>query len=160
MDLKKKKLQEFFRNRSSIPKDKINYYIGWINKFIGQYDGNLDDVSLDDVKLFGDALGQHGYEAWQVRQAQEAVLLYVEKFLNKPVAAESVGADGKPAGNKLPVKIWEAAEEIKKVFHHMPEKPKLLLMLIYAGGIRISECIRLWVKDLDFGNYMLVVRFG
>ena len=49
-------------------------------------------------------------------------------------------------------------EEIKKVFAHVPEKQKLPLTLIYASGIRVSECVRLRVKDLDFGNHSLIVR--
>jgi integron integrase len=49
-------------------------------------------------------------------------------------------------------------EEIKKIFAYIPEKSKLPLKLIYASGIRVTECVRLRVKDLDFGNHVLVVR--
>ncbi len=75
MELQKNKLQEFFRDKGDIPKDKVKYYIGWLNKFMAYYNGSLDNVSLYDLKCFGDDLDHQGYEEWQVKQAQEAVLL-------------------------------------------------------------------------------------
>ena len=32
--------------------------------------------------------------------------------------------------------------------------------LLYGSGIRLLECIRLRVKDLDFGNNLLIIRSG
>jgi integron integrase len=38
--------------------------------------------------------------------------------------------------------------------------PGLMLRLSYGGGLRVSEAIRLRVKDLDFENNLLFVRSG
>ena len=86
MQWQKNKLEEFFRDKSNIPRDKVKYYIGWLNKFLAYHHGGLENVSLDDLKDFGDDLDQQGYEEWQIKQAQEAVLLYVEKFLKNPLS--------------------------------------------------------------------------
>lgn len=59
---------------------------------------------------------------------------------------------------RIPVVL--TPEEIKLIFKHIPEKHKLPLTLIYASGIRITECVRLRVKDLDFNNQSLIVMFG
>ena len=83
MQLQKNKLEEFFRGKGKIPQDKVKYYIGWLNKFMAYYNGSLAHVSLRDLKDFGDELNHQGYEEWQVAQAQEAVLMYIEKFLEK-----------------------------------------------------------------------------
>jgi len=263
MDLQKNKLQEFFRDKGDFPKDKVKYYIGWLNKFMAYYNDSLDNVSLNDLKYFGDDLDHQGYEDWQVKQAQEAVLLYIEKFLKKSIAYTDDKKEKKRIGHYQPVETWEQAkdlfinrmrlrhysyntektyrewirrfiqytrqnsplnvktehvkrfltylaverkvssstqnqafnallflyrevlgqefgdfrntirakkssripvvltkEEIKKIFAYIPEKSKLPLKLIYASGIRVTECVRLRVKDLDFGNHVLVVRSG
>jgi len=263
MDLQKNKLQEFFRDKGNIPKDKVKYYIGWLNRFMAYYKGSLDNVSLNDLKDFGDNLDHQGYEGWQVAQAQEAVLLYIEKFLKKSIAYTDDKKEKERNGNDKAVETWEQAkdifinrmrlrhysyntektyrewirrfiqytgqnsplnvttehvkrfltylaverkvssstqnqafnallflyrevlgqefgdfrntirarksskipvvltkEEIKKIFAYIPGKSKLPLKLIYASGIRVTECVRLRVKDLDFGNHVLVVRSG
>ncbi len=59
---------------------------------------------------------------------------------------------------RIPVVLTK--QEIKEVFKHLAGKHALMLKLIYASGIRISECVRLRVKDLDFGNQSLIVRSG
>ena len=263
MNLQKNKLREFFKNTGDIPKDKVKYYIGWLNKFMAYYKGSLDNVSLNDLKDFGDDLEHQGYEDWQVKQAQEAALLYIEKFLGKSIAYRDDKKDKKRTANDKSIETWEQAkdifinrmrlrhysyntektyrewirrfilytgktsplnvktehvkrfltylaverkvssstqnqafnallflyrevlgqefgdfrntirarksskipvvltkEEIKKIFAYIPEKSKLPLTLIYASGIRVTECVRLRVKDLDFGNQVLVVRSG
>ncbi len=37
---------------------------------------------------------------------------------------------------------------------------RLIAKLLYGGGLRIMECVRLRVKDLDFDNHQIVVRDG
>ena len=255
------KLAAFFRNRCSIPGDKVKYYIRWLNVFLEYHDGNTDDISERDLKAFGEDLEQKGYEDWKVKQAQEAVFLYFDKFLGKKILFTHPETEA--ADRPSPVKTWEEAKdifisrmrlrhyaynteksyrewirrfllhsrlpspaeaktehvkrflthlaverkvsastqnqafnallffyrdvldrefgdfrntlrarqskrvpvvltkkEIKKVFAHIPERQRLPLTLIYASGIRVSECVRLRVKDLDFGNYSLIVRSG
>jgi site-specific recombinase XerD len=51
-------------------------------------------------------------------------------------------------------------EEIKILFRHLSGIHLLMLKLIYAGGIRLTECVRLRVKDLDFDNQALIIRSG
>ena len=52
-------------------------------------------------------------------------------------------------------------DEIKKILSQVNNlKYKLLLALMYASGLRVSEVCQLRVKDLDFGNNMLWVRAG
>jgi integron integrase len=59
---------------------------------------------------------------------------------------------------RIPVVL--TSDEIKAVFTCMNNKLELPLTLIYASGIRVSECVRLRIQDLDFGNHSLVVRSG
>ncbi|MBE0681594.1 MAG: tyrosine-type recombinase/integrase [Anaerolineales bacterium] len=38
--------------------------------------------------------------------------------------------------------------------------PKLISKLLYGSGLRLIECLRLRVKDLDFGSRQIIVREG
>ena len=112
MQSQKNKLDKFFRDKGNIPKDKVKYYIGWLNKFMAYYSGSLDNVSLNDVKDFGDDLDHQGYEEWQVKQAQEAALLYIEKFLKKSIAYTDDKKEKKHIRHDKAVETWEQAKDI------------------------------------------------
>ncbi len=51
-------------------------------------------------------------------------------------------------------------EEIKELFSHISGIHALMLKLIYASGMRLTECSRLRIKDLDFDNQTLVIHSG
>jgi len=78
-------LRSFFQKAKGIPPAKVKYYVGWLDRFLQFYNGSLDHISDGDVKAFGDFLERNGCEGWQVKQAQEAVFLYIEKFLQKEI---------------------------------------------------------------------------
>jgi site-specific recombinase XerD len=59
---------------------------------------------------------------------------------------------------RIPVVL--TSDEIKAVFKCLNGRLELPLTLIYASGIRLTECVRLRIQDLDFGNHLLVVRSG
>ena len=61
-------------------------------------------------------------------------------------------------GKKLPVVL--SPTEVKKLFSHMSGTNSLILRFIYSSGLRLSECARLRVKDLDFDQDLVFVRSG
>jgi integrase len=42
----------------------------------------------------------------------------------------------------------------------MSATPKLITQLLYGSGLRVSECLRLRIQDLDFANHQIIVRDG
>ena len=38
--------------------------------------------------------------------------------------------------------------------------PKLMTQLLFGSGLRLMECLRLRVKDIDFANHQIIVRDG
>lgn len=42
----------------------------------------------------------------------------------------------------------------------LPAKYALMARLIYGCGLRLMECLRLRVKDVDFGQRAIIVREG
>jgi integron integrase len=48
--------------------------------------------------------------------------------------------------------------EVKRVLSRLAGTPKLIATLLYGTGMRLLECLRLRVKDLDFARNQIVVR--
>jgi integron integrase len=61
-------------------------------------------------------------------------------------------------GPKLPVVL--SVEETKQVLDAVTGSKRLLLAVTYGAGLRVSETVRLRVKDLDFDQLLVFVRGG
>jgi len=62
----------------------------------------------------------------------------------------------KPA--RLPVVLTES--EVRHVLAHLDGRNWLMAGLLYGAGLRLMECIRLRVKDLDFEYRQITIRDG
>ncbi|GAB4539066.1 MAG: hypothetical protein Kow0063_27530 [Anaerolineae bacterium] len=51
-------------------------------------------------------------------------------------------------------------EEVKTVIAALSGTEQLIVQLLYGSGLRLLECLRLWVKDLDFAYRQITVRDG
>src|SRR5262249_10592576 len=51
-------------------------------------------------------------------------------------------------------------EEARAVLAPMEGTPRLMASLLYGSGVRLMECVRLRVKDVDFACRQLTVREG
>ncbi|OPY74536.1 MAG: site-specific tyrosine recombinase XerC [Syntrophorhabdus sp. PtaU1.Bin153] len=49
-------------------------------------------------------------------------------------------------------------DETMKVISAVPSDHQLAVKLIYGSGLRLMECLRLHVKDIDFGNNNILIR--
>jgi integrase len=47
-----------------------------------------------------------------------------------------------------------------KIFGHLHGTWRLMAGLLYGSGLRLMECVRLRVKDIDFGYARITVRDG
>jgi integron integrase len=50
--------------------------------------------------------------------------------------------------------------ETEAVLTELRGMPQLMAVLMYGAGLRLLECARLRVKDVDFGRHQLVIRAG
>lgn len=79
------------------------------------------------------------------------------------------GCLGKPLGDigkfeyastpsRLPVVMSQG--EVKRVLEALPASHRLMGQLLYGCGLRLMECCRLRVKDVDFARGEIMVRAG
>jgi len=53
MSTDKEKLNPFFQQTKGISARRAAFYVGWPNRFLEFYRGSLDEVSVGDLKAFG-----------------------------------------------------------------------------------------------------------
>jgi integron integrase len=57
---------------------------------------------------------------------------------------------------KLPVVM--SKEEVRAVFLPIPGEYQLICKIIYGSGLRVNECLKLRIKDIDFHRHEIIVR--
>ena len=91
------------------------------------------------------------------RQALNALVYFYKRVLG----VEEVDFSGfRTARQSQHVPVVLTREEVRALFGEMSGVRLLMAKLMYATGMRVSECCRLRVKDLDFGNGLVMVRGG
>ena len=78
--------QAFLSKLGTIPEDKTKFYLHWVRRFLKSCNYQLDNINADRVSQYLDSLDADEKIAdWQVKQAADAVILYVEKYLKRPL---------------------------------------------------------------------------
>jgi integron integrase len=151
-------IRKKFRIRHYSPNTE-KAYLEWSRRFIlyvhGRPGATLGEA---DVRRFLSHLAvQRHVAASTQNQAFNALLFLFREGLDQPLAglADTVRAR---RGRKLPVVF--SRDEVKSVFSVMKGTTKLMAQLTYGGGLRLTECLRLRVKDLDFDQRRVFVRSG
>ena len=78
--------QAFLSKLGTIPEDKTKFYLHWVRRFLKSCNYQLDNINADLVSQYLDSLDADEKIAdWQVKQAADAVILCVEKYLKRPL---------------------------------------------------------------------------
>jgi integron integrase len=132
-------------------------YVDWIRRFIIYHDKRHPaEMAEEEVAQFLTHLARDlNVAASTQNQALSALLFLYKEVLKQEIGwLEKVERAKKPA--KLPVVLSRA--EVKRVFAHLHGTPKLMAGLLYGSGLRLMECVRLRVKDIDFELAQITVR--
>ena len=90
-------------------------------------------------------------------QAYCAILFLCREVLGVNLDGLSPGVRAK-RGERLPVVL--SMPEVSALLNAMSGTPRLMAALIYGGGLRVTECCELRIKDLDFDQGLVFVRRG
>ena len=83
-------------------------------------------------------------------------------FLYREVLGIEIGfIDGiERAKRPLKVPVVLTREESREILSHLSGTYHLMASLLYGAGLRLMECVRLRVKDVDFGYKQIIIRDG
>jgi len=132
-------------------------YIDWIKRYI-RFHGvrHPQEMGAEEVKAFLSHLAtQMNVAASTQNQAFSALLFLYQAVLKEklPWIDDIVRAKRPP---KLPVVFTQA--EARAVLSRMHGTPRLMAHLLYGSGLRVMECVRLRVKDVDLGYMQITMR--
>ena len=91
------------------------------------------------------------------RLALNALVFFYRDALKRQLGDFS---DYKQASGSQRVPVVLSVEELRRVMGQMNGAQRLMAQLQYGSGLRLSELVRLRIKDVDFENKKLIVRAG
>jgi len=134
-------------------------YLHWIKRFIlFHHKRHPGEMSASEVEAFLNYLAVTGkVSASTQNQAKSALLFLYKEVLqvNLPWLNDIVSAK-RPT--RLPVVLTQS--EVASLLTHTTGTSGLILRMVYGTGMRIMECMRLRVKDIEFERGEVVIREG
>jgi integron integrase len=134
-------------------------YVQWIKRFIlFHHKRHPKEMGADEVSQFlSDLAVQRHVAASTQNQALSAILFLYQEVLKQDIGWLDDVVRAKKT-KKLPVVLTR--EEVKAVVTILSGSKWVMANLLYGSGLRLMECIRLRVKDVDFSYNHIVVRDG
>lgn len=130
-------------------------YVGWIRRFI-LFHGKRHplDLTAHEVNAFlSDLAVERRVSASTQTQALSALLFLYDVVLDRPLPHLDLVRAAKV--RRLPVVL--TAREVALVLHQLRGIPWLVVTMLYGTGMRLLECLRLRVKDLDFERNIVTI---
>ena len=135
-------------------------YVGWIRRFIlANGKRHPKELGAREVEAFLTQLATKSNVAAATQNQALSALLFLYRVVlevDLPWMEEVVRAK---QPRRLPVVLSQ--EEVAGLLSAMPEgAAELMARLLYGTGMRLMECLRLRVKDVDFDLGEILIRDG
>ena len=134
-------------------------YLAWVWRFIracgGRHPRHLGQVEIEG---FLTRLATEGKVAASTQNQALAALLFLYRevlVIDLPWMENLVRAKGP---RRVPVVL--SVDEVHRLLARLDGQVWLMAALLYGTGMRLMECLRLRVKDVDFDRQEIVVRDG
>jgi integron integrase len=134
-------------------------YVAWIRRFILFHDQrHPDQLGAPEVAGYLCHLASNRQVSASTQNQAFSALL----FLYRDVLGRELAGLGDVPRARLPERlpVVLAREEVAAVLRHLQGTPRLMCAILYGGGLRLLECCRLRVKDVDFARQEITVHEG
>lgn len=134
-------------------------YVGWIKRYIWFHDKrHPKDMGAHEIEAFLSNLAvERNVSASTQNQAKSALLFLYKEVLDVQLPwLDNITQAKVP--KRLPTVLTR--EEVQSVLARLDGTIWLIASLLYGSGMRIMECLRLRVKDVDFSRHEILVREG
>lgn len=136
-----------------------NCYVQWAKRYILFHDKrHPNEMGAAEINAFLTHLAiQRNVAASTQNQAFAAILFLYQKVLRvDPGRVEGVIRAKRPV--RLPIVLTK--DEVRRIHAQLDGTYLLIAQMLYGSGMRLLECLRLRVKDVDFDRNEIVVREG
>lgn len=134
-------------------------YVDWLRRFLAfSRPRNREAISVEMVQEYLEYLAVvREVSANTQNQALNALVFAFREVLKRELG--DIGAVSRAAEKRrLPVVLTRG--EVRRLLDAVSEPYRLMAELMYGTGLRLMECMRLRVKDVDFEALQVVVRGG
>ena len=134
-------------------------YVHWIRRYI-LFHGKRHPETLGaaEIESFLSALAVQGKVAASTQNQALAALLFLYRAVLRMDLPWIDGIVRAKSPGRLPTVL--SRDEVALVLGQMRNVPLVMATLLYGAGLRLLECARLRVKDVDFARRQIVVRSG
>lgn len=133
-------------------------YVHWLRQFIvfhnRQHPETLGELEIEQFLEYL-AVTRSVSPATQAT-ALNALVFFYKQFLGR----DNLVLDFKHAAPKRRVPVVFSSREAQAVLAQLDGQALLMVQLMYGAGLRVMECLRLRVKDVDFELRQIIVREG
>jgi len=136
-----------------------NSCVNWIKRFIlFHHKQHPQQMNSPEIEQFlTDLAVEKNVSPSTQNQALAALLFLYQEVLHQPLERRIDAVRAKKA-QRLPVVMSKA--EVTRLITNLPDRYQLMAKLLYGSGLRLMECVRLRVKDVDFDQHQIIVRDG
>jgi integron integrase len=131
-------------------------YDYWIRQYIYFHNKrHPKEMGVPEIESFLTHLAtQKNFSSSTQTQALSAILFLYRHVLN--IKLDEIKITRAKKTGRVPVVLSRV--EVQKLLGEMVGVHKLMAQILYGGGLRLMECVRLRVKDIDFEYRQLVIR--
>ena len=134
-------------------------YTFWVKRYI--YFNNKrhpDEMGESEIQAFLNYLAtERNVAASTQNQALAALLFLYREVLKRDMPAiDDLTRAKRP--ERVPVVF--TADEVQRLLARLDGVPWLMASLLYGSGLRLTEALRLRIKDIEFGYRQVIVRDG
>lgn len=131
-------------------------YLHWIRRYIYFIEmAHPKDKGAPEVEQFLSTLANDRYVSVGTQRVALNALAYLyNQYLQQPMGDIDFAPAARP--RRLPTVL--SPSEVAAILAQLDGRDRLIVELLYGGGLRISECLRLRVKDIDFDRQSLLVH--
>ena len=133
-------------------------YLDWVRRYIlFHHKKHPAQMGADEIRAYIIHLAaERNVAASTQNQALSAILFLYREVLHQEI--EPILLTGAKRPERLPTVL--SREEALDALNHLNGAHKLMAQILYGSGLRLMECVRLRVKDLDFQYKTITVRDG
>ncbi len=133
--------------------------MAWIRRYI-VFHGKRHPAEMGAVEVtqFLSSLAQQDHVAASTQNQALSALLFLYRQVLQVEMPWLDNVVRVKRSERLPVVLTR--EEVRAVIRELQGPPRLMAILLYGAGLRLLECARLRVKDVDFATNQIIVRAG
>jgi integron integrase len=134
-------------------------YAAWVRRYVLHHGKrHPNELGAGHVASFLSFLATHEHVAPSTQNQALSALL----FLYRDVLGRELGGLPGVVRAKRPRRVPTVLSraDVASILERLPGSSRLMASLMYGSGVRVLECVRLRVRDVDLQNAVLTVRDG